>query len=128
MMCDELDDTYQLLLRRSSEKWGLDYVHEEAIPITEVLKAEDGARRNQIQLFEFNDKWGFCLCINGRKRGVIYGAFLKFCNPYPTRDEALRAALERVAEIGADDSFLLKWVAGLRADLLQPRLFREAEY
>ena len=116
-------EAYQLLLKRSSEKWGLDYVHEEAIPITEVLKAEDGARRNQVKLFEFNGRWGFCLHINGRKRGMIYGAFLKFCDPYPTRHEALRAAIERVAEIGDGDAFLLQWAKELRADLLQPRLF-----
>jgi len=116
-MTQDWRSAYQKLLRTSSEKWGLDYIHEDAVPINETLYSPDG--RSYIKLFSFNGFWGYCLTLTSKYRGHRYGSFLKFCDPYPNREDALSAASRKVIQEFGEDPELVAWARSLR----QLRLF-----
>ena len=50
----------------------------------------------RVELISFNDRWSYALDVTGHGCGYTFGARMKFCPPYPTRIDALRAAVEGV--------------------------------
>ena len=115
----EMPASYRALLTQAAERWGIDYIHEQHIPATEILCAPD--RVTTIELFQFNGRWGFSLRIAdyGGNGGMGYGSFLKFCDPYPDRDTALTAAVQYVVQRCSCEPRIVRWAQALR----QPRLF-----
>lgn len=86
------------------------------IPPAEVIEPEK-LPGNRIELFTFNDRWGFSLSVQCAERMYCYGNFLKFCDPYPTRQAALEAAVARIIEDSKGDSRLTAW----GKSLIKPR-------
>ena len=134
-------DPYSELLHNSAEAWGLEVIpgrplvglppgsedqgivgnpYHGDIPIVETYEFTEGQKRSKINLFTFNKQWGFCMDINYSSGGFVYGPFLKFCDPYPTKRLALRAAAKKlIAHINARtkrkplDNRLVKWAKTL---------------
>jgi len=114
-MNTDLDNAYERLLIRASKKWGVDR-HTDIIPIKEKLsfKLKDFSWAvNNIRLFKFNGRWGFCLSLQWNNGGWCYGPFLKFCDPYPTRKKALQAAASEIKLIHGIDKKIIKWAISL---------------
>lgn len=138
----DLRKSYSELLHNSAIKWGLKeipgrpliglppaersekvdgiignpYQPDGLLPISETFEC-DVVRFTSIELFEFNGRWGYCLDLSLANGTHTYGAFLKFCDPYPTRQAALEAA---VADIHrrADrerDKKIIGWATSLLA-------------
>lgn len=128
---------YSELLHRSAEKWGLPVLpgrpliglppgddhlgivgnpyQPEPPPIVEVLEWRSKTRKHdyaRINLFIFNEKWGYCLNVAERGSGRHYGPFLKFCDPYPSRQDAVLAAAREVMSI-ANGPELRAWARSL---------------
>jgi len=77
-------------------------------------------------LFTFNDLWGYCLNVRGKEFGWRYGPLFKFCEPYPTREDAVIAAGNAIYKYlttgnnhGRVDSKLKTWAKGLQAHQIQ---------
>ena len=98
---------YSEMLHNSAAKWGLDVVpgrplitdgptnpyQQKILPTKETLQFDTGSRHpTETRLFRFNGQWGYCLSLHVGNWSTSYGAFLKFCDPYPTREAAIHAA------------------------------------
>lgn len=125
-----IEEDYAALLWRSSQKWGLDSVRTESVPPCETFEIKLGPQPNEIELFTLNGQWGFSLRIDGGDIGFGYSSFLKFCEPYPTREAAIDGAIryieQRFAETNAKHSrskLVLTWARGLRQASMQMKLF-----
>lgn len=96
------------LWHESARKWGVPVldgtIDERACPypkpaVVETLRwqsASDGHTHVKIDLVTLNDLWSYTVCTSIWGDATSYAALLKFCDPYPTRGEALDAAIARV--------------------------------
>lgn len=124
------EEGYAALLWRASRKWGLDAVYTESVPTVETFETKLGPQPNEIRLFTLNGQWGFSMCIDGGDLAFGYSSFLKFCDPYPTREDAIEGAIryieQRFAEANAKQlrsKAVLAWAQGLRQASMQLKLF-----
>ena len=116
---------------KASRTWGLDVVYAEVIPTSETFAVKLAAHTNEeIRLFTLNGQWGFSMDIDGGNEGWGYLSFLKFCEPYPTREDALRGAVRYIEESFArahvKDSHskaVLAWAQSLCQASMQLKLF-----
>ena len=119
-MGDNWHTRYQQLLENSSKAWGLDHVHTDMIPTDERL--DDGPNRSCVDLFTFNGKWSFSLCLSWSTGGTSHGNFLKFCTPYESRSAAIAAARAKIKKrVPADDrdrSKFVRWANTLGTEQL----------
>lgn len=107
------ESLYSNLLHDAAERWGLSVLPgrpliglppvcegtgegivgnpyaAEPIPDSEVFTFDKDRIRCKVRLFVFNGRWGYSLDYIGGHQGFSYGNFLKFCNPHPTRIDAL---------------------------------------
>lgn len=125
-----IQEAYAALLWRASRKWGLDSVYTESVPASETFEVSLGPQPNRIELFTLNGQWGFSMTIDGGDLGFGYSSFLKFCDPYPTREDAIDAAIrfieKRFSEARVTHSrskAVLAWAQGLRQASMQLKLF-----
>lgn len=136
----DFDVVYSNLLHDAAVKWGLDEIpgrpliglapywegkekgiignpyQPEQIPPAEIIRSEK-LPGNRIELFTFNGRWGFSLSVTSSERNFCYGNFLKFCDPYPTKQAALEAAVAKVIESAKGDRPVIAWAQAL----LQPQ-------
>lgn len=102
--------SYSDLLRRTAALWGVmlpeDRLLDDAdVPRPVVVERLHWPTVNwqhcDIELVTLNGYWSCAWSVSDLHRGCGFHAFLKFCAPVATRDEALTAAL---VEIRKDDS------------------------
>lgn len=151
MALRDSDIAYSNLLHDSAAKWGLavlpgrpviglapvsdpqdgiignPYQPGGMLPIEETLKPPvDLGFLNKIELFRFNGQWGYCLTLHVKEVSVGYGAFLKFCDPYPTRQAAIEAAARDIIHRVKGNKPLTGWAESLlkpQPAAVQPGLF-----
>lgn len=107
------------LLWGSDDPGDADRWHE----IVETLRppGEDSGA-NTIRLFVFREQWGYCLHLwVGNVAGMGYGPFLSFCDPYPTRHEALCAASAEVLKYCEHSDPHSKMIAKWATSLVTPQ-------
>lgn len=108
---------YEKIVCKSAKKWGIGSVfYDERIPPVEVFTPPDEVARrpgNKIEIFEFNELWGFSIMALTIKESCGYGSFLKFCKPYRTRDAATLAAIEKFSRYAKHEKDLFLWVSSL---------------
>jgi len=108
---------YKKIVCKSAKKWGIGSVfYDERIPPVEVFVPPAGVATlsgNRIEIFTFNELWGFSMVALSVKKGCGYGSFLKFCKPYQTRRSATQAAVEKFSRYAKDEKDLLSWVLSL---------------
>ena len=80
--------------RPPMRKIGCNLYVDEPIPLDEVVSPE--FNNSTIGLFQLNEFWGYTLTVNLTHASMGYKGFLMFCEPHPTRFEALEAATESV--------------------------------
>ena len=69
------------------------------LPVVETLSGpRRGHRANEVRLVQLNGFWGYSLSFHAWDTSHKYSAFPKFCTPYDTRGEALRAARDSILE------------------------------
>ena len=107
------DQWYSDMLYAAAARWGIDVppgpdrpviVDEQAplggrLPVVEELRWSEKNKRYhyvRIELISFNDRWSYAIGATGHHSGYTFGPRMKFCPPYPTRIDALRAAVESV--------------------------------
>lgn len=127
-------ESYSELLHDSAAKWGLEVLpgrplvglqpgdtaqgivgnpyQREAIEITETVRWEQGHEYVHVNLFTLNGLWGYCLSMHTNNEGQHYGAFLKFCQPYHSVVDALRAAGRRIARL-VENRQIRRWAQTL---------------
>lgn len=69
------------------------------LPVVEELRWTEKSGKYHyahIRLISFGGLWSFALNVQGYRSGHTFGPCMKFCPPYPTRIDALRAAVEDV--------------------------------
>jgi len=109
------------LYRRGSQAFGLDYVHSDAVPTSEAIELLPG---DTISLFRLNGLWGYSLMLlSGSTVGVSYGAFLKFCQPYPNREAAVLASCDEIEQRAQPQPEARRAIRRVRGMVRQPRLF-----
>jgi hypothetical protein len=99
-------DWYNDLLYLHAAKWGLEIpdpkplINDKTSPYPRAtiieqfrLPGDTPGRYTEISLVTLNGRYSFTVCYQWQTRGCGYLPFLKFCDPYPTRTEALDAAL-----------------------------------
>lgn len=111
------NEIYEKIVCKSAKKWGIGSVfYDERIPSVEVFTPPDGVARwpgNKIEIFTFNRLWGFSMSVYSGARGHCHGSFLKFCEPYPTRNKALQAAIDKFSRYAKCEKDLLLWASSL---------------
>lgn len=124
------EEGYAALLWKASRKWGLDAVYAECVPTVESFETKLGPQPNEIRMFTLNGLWGFSMSIDGGDLGFGYSSFLKFCEPYPTREDAIDGAIlyieQQFAKANAKhlrSKAVLAWAQGLRQASRQLKLF-----
>ena len=99
---------YSDMLNDAAERWGVgiegrpfitskeedERFH---IPVVETLTFTPPKQwrwaRNSIDLLELNGQWSYCFHFMTNTTGSSYGPCMKFCQPYPDRETALREGL-----------------------------------
>lgn len=127
---------YSDLLHRSAEKWGLPVMPGRPLiddrtspyPRLEVVETmkwrQDKSPYNwaTIQIVTLNGQWSFCASFSVHESGVHFGPFLKFCDPLPTRQDALRAAIQFLRSHGATkETRVSAWLNDIEAQEITPR-------
>ncbi len=99
-----MNASFSNLLHRAAEKWGFQVIDGKPLiddrtnpypkpEVCETLQWKNGKYEDvTIELFVINGQWGYALNANFSEGGFGYGPSLHFCDPYPTRNAALRAA------------------------------------
>ena len=87
------------------------------MPSVEVLSFYD---KCEIRLFKYNRQWGYSVSIDTYSEGWGFGSFLKFCDPYLSRQLAIGAAVRRI-RVKITDSRDCNVLKSLNV-LLQPTL------
>lgn len=125
-----IQERYAALLWRASQKWGLDSVYIESVPASETFEVTLGPQPNRIELFRLNGQWGFSMTIDGGDVGFGYSSFLKFCDPYPTRGDAIDGAIRYIEKRFTENRVthsrskaVLAWARSLRQASMQLKLF-----
>lgn len=79
--------------KKRAELWKVDLsIFDAPLDIVEMFEYN---WHNKISLFEYQGKWGYCLRVwTGDVAGVFYGPFFSFCDPYPSRFDALAGAVD----------------------------------
>ena len=52
----------------------------------------------EIELLKLNGRWSYCLGFSTNTTGSSYGPCMKFCQPYPDRETALREGLKALED------------------------------
>jgi len=80
-----------------------------------------------IDLFQFNERWGFSLNLwsDVAKNGRSYGNWITHCDPYPCREDAVIAACKVVIEWAKkkEDKSIVRWVTKEMDKAAQRKLF-----
>lgn len=96
-----MNATYAKILRNTAAPWGIvlegDELDDADVPRPLVVERLHWPtvnwQRCDIELVTLNGFWSFALTVADTHRGGGFGAFLKFCEPVATRDDALAAAV-----------------------------------
>ena len=101
-----LNDTFSNLLHESACKWGLSVPEDRPLidddtnpyprpTVVEIFtwRGERPWHHAEIELVTLNGQWSYTYNYSVTDRGGGFGPLLKFCDPYPTRDAALTAAI-----------------------------------
>jgi hypothetical protein len=117
---------YSDLLYRSAAKWDLPvpedrpYIDDDSSPypklhIVEVLRWEGDKpwRYAEIQLVTLNGLWAYAGGFEQSQQGSHFPALLKFCQPLPTREAALLAAITWIQRTPNLDPDLATWLKTL---------------
>ena len=94
---------YSDLLYRAAKKWGFEIpeprplIDDSTSPYVRAaiieqfrLPGDTPGRYTEISLVTANGRYSFTVCYQWKDRGTSYLPFLKFCDPYPTQDDAYR--------------------------------------
>jgi hypothetical protein len=136
-MLTHWDNLYSNLLHDAAARWGLPAIPgrpviglppyyegsgmgvvgnpyaEEPIPTVETHQYEKDRVRCRVHVFTFNGRWGFSLGYTDARQGFDYGNFLKFCQPHPSRVDALAAAAAELAQRRDVAPDVLRWAEAL---------------
>jgi len=121
--------TYSNLLHDSAARWGLPVPEDRPIiddatssyprpVVVETLEWHSGHGwpRAAISLVTLHDLWSFAYSVSFTGAGGGFAPFLQFCDPLPTRDAALAAAIRALRERHALPAEITAWL-----DSLQPQ-------
>jgi hypothetical protein len=120
--------TYSDLLHASARLWGLSVPeewpliddHTSPYPNPSVVemfawKGEHGWEWANIEILTLNDRWSFAAQFSTWKHGAGFGPWLKFCDPFATREDALAAAVTWLRGHGAaEEKGLNAWLNQLQ--------------
>ena len=134
-----MDDYYEEWVHDAAAKWDAmlpdrpafhDLPVEYRLPIVKTYEVQEPKKgwwnRCKIDLLHLNGKWSFCLDIRGGTWGRSYGPCPQFCPPYPSKELALQAAVDKVIEEVEEHrrifeygqkktgGFILRWAKNLR--------------
>jgi hypothetical protein len=120
-----MKDWYSDLLYRHAAKWGFEIpeprplIDDKTSPYTRAtvieqfrLPGDAPGRYTEINLVTANGRYSFTLCYQWQTRGCGYLPFLKFCDPYPTQDDALTAAVAELKRVNAPP-YVQAWIRTL---------------
>lgn len=128
-------EVYSDRLHASAARWGYDppqdrplindntlnqHYPTQDLTIVEVLTFERERARARVEIFTLNGLWSYCLRVSLKGRGMGFGPFLKFCEPYPTQTDATLAAGHKIVTFlrkdkprTPDDTKMLRWARTL---------------
>ena len=120
-----VQEWYSDLLYRAAAKWGFEIpeprplIDDSASPYARAaiieqfrLPDETPDRYTEISLVTANGRYSFTVCYQWKDRGTSYLPFLKFCDPYPTQDDAFAAAITELKRVNPPPE-VLKWIHAL---------------
>lgn len=98
------NDSWEPYWRKIAHKWGVDDTEavQHFAPVVATYKAPTKEHRNTIQIFKFNQQYGFCLWLSIKDAGYVYGPCPKFSEPYSSESLALESAILKIKRYLAD--------------------------
>jgi hypothetical protein len=121
------DEWYSNFLHQHARQWGLQVPEERPLitdatspyarlTVIETLTWHDphSRQRTEIALVTLNGLYSYTLNFQWRTRGRGYLPYLKFCDPYPTKADALAAAIADLKRADPPRE-MLPWIYDLAA-------------